>query len=94
MENKKFTVKLMPQLDIITYNYINVSLFIVFWAYFAMLYVAVSYSMHKVSAGVYFKFTSVVSALVTVLSLKCLDALTESADLENSVVCVKNEYTK
>lgn len=80
----------MPQLDIVTYNYINLSLFLVFWAYFAMLYVAVSYSMHKVSAGVYFKFTSVVSALVTVLSLRNIDVMSESTDLESSVVLVKS----
>lgn len=84
----------MPQLDIVTYNYINLSLFLVFWAYFAMLYVAVSYSMHKVSAGVYFKFTTVVSALVTVLSLKSLDVLSEGADLESSVVVVNSKDVK
>ena len=60
----------MPQLDIVTYNFINTSLMLIFWTYFAIMYLAVSYSMQKVTVGVFFKFITTVSTLITVISIR------------------------
>lgn len=59
----------MPQLDLVTYTSVNLTLFLSFWIYFAVLYVAVSYTMQKIYAGVYFKFYMVLSTLITVYSV-------------------------
>lgn len=56
----------MPQLDIVTFNFVNISVFTMFWIYFIVMYVAVSYSMHKVSSGFYFKFFMLNSMLISV----------------------------
>lgn len=69
----------MPQLDIVTYNYINLSLFLVFWLHFAILYVAVSYTMQKVSTGIYFKFVTLMGLLLTLSAIRNIDVMNTQA---------------
>jgi len=57
----------MPQLDITTYTITNFTLFLAFWAYFSVLYIAVSYTMQKVYVSVYFKFYTI---FITILAIK------------------------
>lgn len=68
----------MPQLDIATYNTVNYILIGLFWLYFAIVYIAASYTVEKIIAGSYFKFSLVLVALVVVLSIKGLNNAAES----------------
>lgn len=77
----------MPQLDIVTYNFINTSLMLIFWTYFAIMYLAVSYSMQKITVGVFFKFVTTVSTLITVISIRNVSF----TSLETSNCCTYNK---
>lgn len=68
----------MPQLDIATYNTVNYILIGLFWLYFAIVYIAASYTVEKIIAGSYFKFSLVLVALVVVLSIKGLNNAADS----------------
>lgn len=71
----------MPQLDLVTYNFINISLFLSFWIYFAVLYIAVSYTMQKISAGIYFKFFMLLSTLLVVYAIMDIRASKDEGDV-------------
>lgn len=76
----------MPQLDIAAYNTVNYILIGLFWLYFAIVYIAASYTVEKIIAGSYFKFSLVLVALVIVLSIKNLSNAAES----NTILVEKN----
>jgi len=60
----------MPQLDFTTYNIIGILLLVLFWTYFSVLYVAVSYTSQKLAAAFYFKFYIILVSLLLVYALE------------------------
>lgn len=81
----------MPQLDMLAYNNIHFGLYCLFWIYFIILYIAVSYTMHRITTGIYFKFILIASATVIVLSVKDLG---DSTAVSNSSVVAEKTLEK
>lgn len=77
----------MPQLDIVTYNITSSILLVSFWIYFAVLYIAVSYTSQKLAAAFYFKFYIILTSLLIVHSLS-------SENGEDGVGAVENDPSK
>jgi len=76
----------MPQLELSTFYITSSLLFIAFWAYFAILYIAVSYAMQKNSASIYFKFYIV---FISTLSVWSLIAINQN-NKKNYIIGVKS----